>query len=362
MSDAQPKKATRGGGLGGEAFFLYQQWANGLFNSRPSGQSGICFPDRGPITVWFGGKRQKGECVRKALAIICILALAIALTGAAVDLGHSTPPNLNIRIIGTASFQNRQTALIEDMNTHTDSFYKVGDPIYGFRIAEIKANGIRVEKGGLKYSVAFEPTALRARVESPTEKVATANAYLPRQGGAVVPNLYLPSSPSPNFYTDSPKSTQWDLWTASAGLPKPTGPATVDIGGRFAMPLRTYKRLSSRFGYRTHPIRGGTRMHKGIDLSARTGTKIYAADNGTVVWSGWRGGFGRCLIIDHHNGYTTTYGHCSKLVADTGDNVRRGDYIGDVGSTGASTGAHLHFEIRHKGTPVNPGNYFKSLL
>ena len=299
--------------------------------------------------------------MKKALATGISFVAALAFIGA-TPAPYPAPDNLNIRIIGTASFQGKQTALIEDVNTHSDSFYKVGDPIYGYRITEISADGIRVEKNGGKYFVAFQSDTLRARVDSPAEKPVVANTYLPRQTGPVVPNLYLPSTPAPNFYTEAPKSTQWDLWTQSAGIPKPASPVTADIGGRFAMPLRSYKRLSSKFGYRKHPIGGGTKMHKGIDLAARSGTKIYAADSGTVKFSGWRGGYGRCLIIDHHNGFTTTYGHCSKLVADTGDNVRRGDYIAEVGSTGASTGPHLHFEIRNKDVPVNPANYFKGVL
>lgn len=307
--------------------------------------------------------------MRKLLASGCVLALALVMAGADTSSQPAAPENLNVRIVGTASFQGRQTALIEDLNTHSDSFYRVGDPIYGYRIAEISSEGIYVEKTGKRYYVAFEATALRARAAEGEEKPVVANTYLPRQNSPVVPNLYLPGeSPGqqtmPNFYSDAAKPTQWDLWTASPTAPAPAASkrVTADMGGRFAMPLANYKRLSSGFGYRDHPLGGGTKMHKGIDLAAKSGTKIYAADSGTVIWSGWRGGYGYCVIIDHHNGYTTTYGHCSKLVADTGDNVKRGDYIADVGSTGASTGPHLHFEIRNHDVPLNPSQYFKSSL
>jgi murein DD-endopeptidase MepM/ murein hydrolase activator NlpD len=102
-------------------------------------------------------------------------------------------------------------------------------------------------------------------------------------------------------------------------------------------------------------------MHKGIDLSARPGTRIFAAAPGVVTWSGWKGGYGYCIIIDHKNGMSTLYGHCSKLVADVGDYVRAGEYIAEVGSTGASTGPHLHFEVHRNGVAVDPMPYLPML-
>jgi murein DD-endopeptidase MepM/ murein hydrolase activator NlpD len=284
-----------------------------------------------------------------AVALLSAVGSSICSIAAAAQL--PVPENLNIRIIGTASFQGKQTALIEDQNTHADSFYRVGDPIYGYSIREIGTDGITLEKLGKRYFVDFKPTP---RQPSETqEKTVVANTYLPGSKAATA---------SPNFYTDAPKTTQWDLWTNTtiASLPKTN--TTKDLGGRFAFPLATFKRMSSGFGYRIHPIGGGSKMHKGIDLAASPGTKIFAADSGTVRFSGWKGGFGYCVIIDHHNGYTTTYGHCRKLVADTGDNVRRGDYIAEVGSTGAATGPHLHFEVRQKDVPVDPVQYFKGIL
>jgi murein DD-endopeptidase MepM/ murein hydrolase activator NlpD len=130
---------------------------------------------------------------------------------------------------------------------------------------------------------------------------------------------------------------------------------------RLTFPLADYTRLSSGFGYRRHPIGGDTRMHKGIDLSARPGTRIFAAAPGVVTWSGWKGGYGYCIIIDHKNGMSTLYGHCSKLVADVGDYVRAGEYIAEVGSTGASTGPHLHFEVHRNGVAVDPMPYLPML-
>jgi murein DD-endopeptidase MepM/ murein hydrolase activator NlpD len=115
--------------------------------------------------------------------------------------------------------------------------------------------------------------------------------------------------------------------------------------------------ITSGFGYRMHPILGVRKMHTGVDISSATGTPIRAADAGTVIWSGSRGGYGLCVIVDHGGGMSTVYGHCSGLACRAGQTVDKGQVIGYVGSTGLSTGPHLHFEVRRNGSPVNPLGY-----
>jgi hypothetical protein len=128
------------------------------------------------------------------------------------------------------------------------------------------------------------------------------------------------------------------------------------VGGeqQAAMGLPVHGRVSSPFGERFHPILGYVRMHKGVDLAAPAGTPIVAAADGKVVEAGWRGGYGEQVQIAHASGLETSYGHMSRIAAHIGQVVRKGEVIGWVGSTGLSTGPHVHFEVTRNGRPVNP--------
>lgn len=486
---------------------------------------------------------------------VASLAAGVVLGGlSSAGASQLPPPDLQVRIVGTANFQGRFTALVEDRATRTDSFYRVGDMIYGHRITDITAAGMTLEKDGRSFflpmdasagsgspaaapsrqaaapaaqssarQTASQPTQPPQTVAAPNNErrtfqggqparpersgtnsplpqlqranagnaqmasairanpalqkniasnnghsaigsrpqattangttiwtngrpvaAAVASATSPRlaqpttmqwedsrgltsanntaRNQAALPNMDRPvavaSNPSPNFYAESTS------YRGSADLNRPAFRATTVarnadeqrllaaamtpggnaatrrpnngqplalprtatntpqrggimtaaaspfrvagnvFGGRsgnrapnFVLPVADYSRMSSGFGYRRHPIGGGTRMHNGIDLAARPGTRIFAAAPGVVTWSGWKGGYGYCIIIDHKNGYQTLYGHCSRLVADVGDRVRAGEFIATVGSTGASTGPHLHFEVIRNGTPVDPMPY-----
>ncbi|HEY3247868.1 MAG TPA: peptidoglycan DD-metalloendopeptidase family protein [bacterium] len=122
--------------------------------------------------------------------------------------------------------------------------------------------------------------------------------------------------------------------------------------GRFLMPARGV--LTSGFGYRWHPIFHIRRMHTGIDIAAPRGSPVMAAADGTVLYTGWLGGYGKIVVIDHGGGVSTLYGHLSAILVSTGARVGRGQVIGRVGTTGYSTGPHLHFEVRINGRPVDP--------
>ena len=115
--------------------------------------------------------------------------------------------------------------------------------------------------------------------------------------------------------------------------------------------------ITSPFGWRTHPIFGTQRYHSGIDIGADYGDAVLAADGGVIIFADWMGGYGKAVIIEHGNGISTLYGHNSELVVSEGQRVRKGEMIAQVGSTGYSTGPHLHFEVRQDGSPVSPMNY-----
>ena len=124
------------------------------------------------------------------------------------------------------------------------------------------------------------------------------------------------------------------------------------------MPVDTV-RLTSGFGLREHPVLGGIRQHKGVDLGAPTGTPIYATANGVVEMAQWYSGYGLYVAIEHGGNIETRYGHMSQISVAAGQYVKRGEVIGYVGATGRATGPHLHYEVRVNGEAVNPLPYMQ---
>lgn len=122
-------------------------------------------------------------------------------------------------------------------------------------------------------------------------------------------------------------------------------------------PVPGYNRISSHFGYRIHPVLGTKKLHTGTDIPAPTGTPAVAVASGTVIYSGVQGSYGNTVMIRHDNGLVSLYAHNSSLVVKVGDKVKKGQVVTKIGTTGRSTGPHLHFEIRVNGTPQNPLNY-----
>lgn len=142
---------------------------------------------------------------------------------------------------------------------------------------------------------------------------------------------------------------QWEQggraqWFEASGVGKTSGTLQRPVPGK----------VSSNFGMRHHPILGYSRMHKGMDFRAGYGTPILAAADGKIVRAGWAGGYGKQVRIDHAGGLATSYSHMSRIAAKPGQRVKQGQVIGYVGSTGLSTGPHLHYELYRNGTPVNP--------
>ena len=139
------------------------------------------------------------------------------------------------------------------------------------------------------------------------------------------------------------------------------GGGTATATASFVWPVASYVYISSRFGMRVHPITGQTRSHTGLDIASNQGTSVYAADGGKVTMAGWNGGYGNCIMIDHGNGYVTLYGHLNGFAISQGDTVSQGQTIGYVGSTGTSTGSHLHFEVLLNGSRIDPEQFFGGL-
>lgn len=138
--------------------------------------------------------------------------------------------------------------------------------------------------------------------------------------------------------------------TASSG-------SAVISNGTLLWPSATTKYITSYYGTRFHPIQQRYKTHTGIDIGAASGTDVLAAESGKVIMSTWNGGYGKCVVIDHGNGLSTLYGHNSVLCVSVGQQVSRGDVIAKVGSTGNSTGPHIHFEVLINGAHQNPMSY-----
>ena len=116
-------------------------------------------------------------------------------------------------------------------------------------------------------------------------------------------------------------------------------------------------KITSGFGYRRHPVTGGSDFHQGLDIDNETGAPVSASAAGRVVFADWDGAYGNCVHILHNSHIITRYGHLSKILVRLGQKVERGDVLGLVGSTGRTTGSHLHYEVRVNNKPVNPRNY-----
>lgn len=179
--------------------------------------------------------------------------------------------------------------------------------------------------------------AERRAAEEAARRAAQENAQQAKPADA-------PSAPAER---ETEEEKQTEVRTGSAGSGKATG----------SLSWPTHGTISSPFGARTSPTEGASSFHNGIDIAAATGTSIAAADGGTVITAGYSSSAGNYVVISHGGGLSTVYMHCSRLLVSEGDTVDKGDVIAKVGSTGISTGPHLHFGVRKNGSYVNPSQY-----
>lgn len=147
--------------------------------------------------------------------------------------------------------------------------------------------------------------------------------------------------------------------SSSSSYSSSSGKVYSAPSGQFMYPVPAYSgyKPNSGYGYRSSPISGRSEFHTGLDLKATLNTDVVAAASGTVIYAGNRGGYGKCVIIDHGNGYSTLYAHNNALLVSVGESVQKGQVISKAGTTGYSTGVHLHFEIRINGQHTNPYPY-----
>lgn len=150
------------------------------------------------------------------------------------------------------------------------------------------------------------------------------------------------------------QSTSFDQLRAEAGKQKEK---IAHIPSIIPINIKDYT-MSSGYGYRRDPVYGSTKFHAGLDFAAKNGTPVFATGDGVVTEAERKSGYGNCIDISHGYNYTTRYAHLSEILVSAGQNVKRGDLIGKVGSTGKSTGPHLHYEVRFKDEPQNPVNYY----
>jgi murein DD-endopeptidase MepM/ murein hydrolase activator NlpD len=173
-----------------------------------------------------------------------------------------------------------------------------------------------------------------------------------RQAGQLIENAGTLKAAAPSTSRDQGPAVEGTIPCTASALPSPS-PNFSRIVMMSGLPLAA-SRLTSGFGTRVHPLLGDLRMHSGIDLAAPEGTPIFATYAGTVTQAGWAGGYGLSATIMEQGGLEMRFGHMSRLNVARGQAVRRGDVVGYGGSTGLSTGPHLHYELRFRGQALDP--------
>ena len=176
---------------------------------------------------------------------------------------------------------------------------------------------------------------------------------------SVAPALAQDGQSSPNVQAVAQFQSLFQSWKKLDAINTVNATSSGAISIPSIQPIANFT-FTSAFGVRSDPFRGSAAMHAGIDLSSPSGTPIYATADGVINRAEWFGGYGNMVEIDHGKGIATRYGHMSRIVARSGDRVKRGELIGYVGSTGRSTGNHLHYEVRIDGHAVNPMPFLQS--
>jgi murein DD-endopeptidase MepM/ murein hydrolase activator NlpD len=202
---------------------------------------------------------------------------------------------------------------------------------------------------GVLYKVRRKDTVagIAKRFGSFPEAILSANGMTSEKELAAGKEIFVPGAkPLEETREEAPKSRK------RIGRVEVSVPSGAAYSRSFRWPV--VGKINSRFGWRGDPFSGRRDFHTGLDIKGPTGRAIVAAKSGVVAYAGWMSGYGRTVVVDHGGGYTTLYAHCSRLMVHSGARVQQGQTVAAVGSTGRSTGSHLHFEVRVNGRPINP--------
>lgn len=231
-------------------------------------------------------------------------------------------------------------SLLSFASTYT--FYK--DSESKSRSVKKLSTTINVLSQNLNENIATE-SDLRGRMEDIEQKLLEMQAMLDKKGikkDLAVGGEFIPADKLSISYADYVKSDIDELFNTMKDLP-----LGVPLDGK----------INSGFGYRKDPFRSRYGFHSGIDIDAKTGDPVVATADGVVKKAGWQSSYGKTVIISHKDGFETIYGHLSKISVEEGQEIKVGETIGKAGSTGRSTGTHLHYEVIKDGKRVNPANF-----
>ena len=269
---------------------------------------------------------------------LSLCALIITLCFAAQNTEDLTC--LHLRMVGTAIYKGKITTLLEDAENGIEGFFEEGDSIAGYKIKSISEKGVTLTANGQDFFIKIFNTEVIPVLTS--VDISTLNIEKVDKKDEIKTKREI-STISPGKVVDIFKNYYLEM--------PPEAPAK-----KFVIPLKGI--LRSSFGERLNPMGGEDKFHNGWDISLKYGAEIRASADGVVELARYYGSLGRSVFINHKNNYQTRYGHLSKTLVKPGQYVKQGDLIGLEGSTGCSTGPHLHFEIRWQNRCVDPTVFF----
>lgn len=290
---------------------------------------------------------RKGVVVRSVLTVVTVIAAVTGAAGAGFWYGQSSASQPKVPTETVAEletmFEQERKALDEaeqESSAHLDAF--------SGRVGEMQAEILRLNALGERLVEMADLDAEEFDFENPPpvggpddDSLATKETSLAELAGDFTDMLSLISD-------RKRKLTQLEQAIMEKDLKKHATPSGWPVRSGY---------ITSKFGYRRHPIYKRTKFHAGVDFASKRGTPVVATADGVVVFSGWQSGYGRMVEIRHMDGLQTRYAHNQKNLVKEGDMVKKGQAIAKLGSTGRSTGPHVHFEVRKNGKAVNPLKY-----